>query len=89
MLYGSADFFWLLSKLFHEINNALDINGRFISRCLQHIGLMIKIAVLFAIDKWYAAGSIFAVLQRFDHSNATTMATQRTNGKLALIEHIV
>ena len=47
MLYGLTNLLWSQVEMSHIVDNLLNINGGFISRSLDNIGLMIEIRILF------------------------------------------
>ena len=75
MLDGLTDFLGFHGETGHEVNNLLYVYRRFVGRSLQDIWLMFEVAILLAIDKRYATGGIFTILQGFDDGDARTMTT--------------
>ena len=75
----------MVNKVYHPLN----INRRFIGRSLQHVRLMVEVAVTFRIYKRYATTGILTILQRLDMRDATAMTTQAAHGKHTLVEHTV
>ena len=89
MLHRLANLLGSHRQLPLEGYDAGHVDRRLVGRHLQHIGLMVEVAVVLRIDEGQATTGILAVLQRLDVADAATMASQAAYGKRAAGEHLV